>query len=301
VIQKSFVWSSFCNKLLKYLAHDVYFLKIEIQRMILAYLYGSEDHFGPARLSDDDCQKDYFSDLLIKGSEALLLVELLANTLQCRAKSGAGGYNATTFNPKKVLFAIRCLLTNKYNIKTLFVTCGVKLNALLFKAIAIHTIQDSSMIDSGAAEDACFSLYLLSSHGFMSPFLPPEGYGFPFYKIISQYFHNKSCTKVSRYASKQLMLRSSYLNFDGNLMDDDEPQSIDSSDMELEDVVLYAAGDIEVGANIQGAKPLDDIFGRPVTRKKQQVLSDDSSDYHDTITFHCGMLHINSYMCSCLI
>lgn len=266
--------------------------------MILAFLYGSDGHFGQTRLptrTPSDI-KHYSSELLIKGSEAVLLVELLSNTLHGTAKPGPGGYNATTFNPRKVLYAIRCLLTNKYNVKTLFVTCGVKLNALLFKALAIHSIQDAATIDSAAAEDACFSLYLLSSHGFMSPFLPPEGEGFPFYKVLYHYFHNSSCTIVGKHAAKQLLLRTAYLNFEGSLIDDDEPRSIDPSCMELEDTLLYAAEDIQVKYEMKGSKPMDDIFGRPLTRRKrampQNADSSDNSNSAYITSFNCGK-------CSC--
>ena len=267
--------------------------------MILAYLFGSYGHFGqdrgePSTLNDDDENKDHSSELLIKGSEAVLVVELLANSLHSRGKPGAGGYNATTFNPKKVLSAIRCLLTNKFNVKTLHVTCGVKLNALLFKAIALHTIKDVVSIDPEAAEDACFSLYLLSNHGFMSPFLPPPGEGFPFYQVIHHYFHKESCSIAGKHAAKQLMLRTSYLNFEGSLFHDDEPQNIDTSDMELEDALLYAAAATEVEKKIVGAEPLDDIFGRPLTRRKRNLpqYGLEPEECLDTLGFNSGKLKI---------
>jgi hypothetical protein len=262
--------------------------------MVLAYLYGSNGHFGQqvqgVSTGIDEDYEDFSSELLIKGSEAVLIVELLANSLHCRGKSGIGGYNATTFNPKKVLFAIRCLLTNKFNVKTLYVTCGVRLNALLFKAIALHSIQDIALIDPQAAEDACFSLYLLSNHGFMSPFLPSQKEGFPFYQIMHCYFHKESCSTAGKHAAKQLMLRTSYLNFEGSLFDDDEPQSIKPSDMELEDVLLYAAEATKVGAKMTGAKPLDDIFGRPLTRRKRNLSQSafDTNDFSDTVGFNSG-------------
>ena len=251
--------------------------------MILAYLYGSNGHFGQKKTQTNGKNgeyKDYSSELLIKGSEAVLLVELLANALHCRGKAGPGGYNATTFNPKKVLFAIRCLLTNKLNVKTLFVTCGVKLNALLFKALALHTIQDIATIDLDAAEDACFSLYLLSNHGFMSPFLPPPQDGFPFCQVLHRYVHKENCSLAGTHAARQLMLRMTYLNFEGSLFDDDEPRTIETSDLELEDALLYAAEAIEIKMKQNGAKPLDDIFGRPLTRKKR-LLPQSASEKSD--------------------
>ena len=264
--------------------------------MILAYLYGSNGHFGQARGSSfsqgDGDLKDRSSELLIKGSEAVLLVELLANSIHLRGKPGIGGYNATTFYPKKVIFAIRCLLTNKFNVKTLYVTCGVKLNALLFKSIALHTIQDMSTIDAEAAEDACFSLYLLSNHGFMSPFLPTSEEGFPFYKVLYQYFNKQSTSVAGRHAAKQLMLRTSYLNFEGSLFDADEPKNLETSDMELEDALLYAAKATAVKNRIIGSKPLDDIFGRPLTRRKYNPSQRgyENNDRVDPAGFNSGEL-----------
>lgn len=299
----NFFCLSFCS------AHLETSLFVDIcKRMILSYLYGSDGHFGQLSESNKKSQsisekdKDISSELLlIHGSEAALIVELLANSLNARGKPGPGGYNATTFNIKIVLFAIRCLLTNRYNVKTLFITCGVKLNALLFKVIAIHTIQDSSTIDSNAAEDASFSLYLLSNHGFMSPFLPPEADGFPFHQVMYHYFHSTSCTKAGKHAAKQLMLRMSYLNFEGSLNDEDEPQIIDVVDLELEDALLYAAGDIEVKNLMQeGSNPMDDIFGRPLTRRRptssptrKKLLEEHDSIHTAPTSFNCGEFQLH--------
>ena len=145
-------------------------------RMISAYLFGSEGHFGqmavnavPRSPSQNlihpiQAQLDHHDELLLKGAEAPLLVELLANTLHGRGKGGPGGYNATTFNAKKVLFAIRCLLTNPLNVKTFFVTCGIKLNVLLLKSLALHSIEEVPNVDFEAAEDACFSMFMLSNY-----------------------------------------------------------------------------------------------------------------------------------------
>ena len=233
------------------------------QRMTLAYLFGSEGHFGQA-IGPVMVQNDS-SDLLIKGAEAPLLVELLANTLHGRGKEGPGGYSATTFNCKKVLFAIRCLLTNKLNIKTFNFTCGVKFNALLFKAISLHSIQELPIVDIEAAEDACFSLYLMSHYGFTGPFLPKDGY--PFEKVLNWYYHKDSCTEAGRHAAKQLLLRSSYLDLDGLVCKDDEPSRIPHSDFELGKALLHAAESLSILEHPSGVAPLDDIFGRPIRRR----------------------------------
>ena len=247
-------------------------------RMVSAFLFGSEGHFGqmpvnpPQSISNHSHthgqgQWDHGDELLIKGKEAPLLVELLANTLHGRGKSGPGGYNGTTFNAKKVLFAIRCLLTHPLNVKTFFVTCGIKLNVLLLKALALHAIEEVPSVDFEAAEDACFSMFLLSNFGFMGPFLPPLESGYPFENIIYCYSRKKTCTAVGKHAATQLLLRHPHLQMNGGL-DDDEPRNIQVSDLELGDALLHAAESIEIRGGTVGAEPLDDIFGRPVTRKR---------------------------------
>lgn len=102
----------------------------------------------------------------ITETEIDLLVELLANTLHQRAKEGPGGYSAATFNIKGVILAVRCLLTHSMNQLRFVNTVGPKLNALLQKALAQYALQGASNMDAEAAEDACFSLYLQSNHGF---------------------------------------------------------------------------------------------------------------------------------------
>ena len=260
--------------------------------MILAYLHGPENHAEhDGNDENKENSRDFSDELLLKGSEAVLLVELLANTLHSRGKTGAGGYNATTFSVKKVLCAIRFLLTNKFNTKTLYVTSGIKLNVLLFKALSLHSIQDIVSVDAEAAEAACFSLYLLSNHGFMSPFLPEDR--FPFYQMMHCYFEKESCTVAGRHAAKQLMLRSSYLNYEGSIYDDDEECNIQDSDMELEHALLHAAESIVVPNIMVGSKPLDDVFGRPLTRKKRKFESEKNGhggNNHevDCMTFNSG-------------
>ncbi len=106
------------------------------------------------------------SVLLLTETEVTLLVELLANTINNRGKEGPGGYSAATFSLKYVLFAIRCLLTNYLNQLRFMNTADVKLNALLMKALALHSLMRAPTVDAEAAEFASFSLYLQSNHGF---------------------------------------------------------------------------------------------------------------------------------------
>jgi hypothetical protein len=234
--------------------------------MTLSYLFGSEGHFGQG---GSDKLKYRPDDMIVKGSEATLLVEMLSNVLHGRGKVGPGGYNSTTFNAKKALFAIRCLLTNRTNVKTFFVACGVKLNVLLLKAIAFHSIQRMTSIDVEAAEDACFSLYLLSIYGFMAHFLPPLEEGYPFEKILTAYSQREDCSHAGKHAATQLLLRHPYLKCSGNIKDD-EPHHIDESDLIFDSSLLDVIDEMSLSSNLVGEEPLDDIFGRPLTRSKLQ-------------------------------
>ena len=254
-------------------------------RMILAYLFGSENPFGLKSHSDHENQPSKMSIeqrrdiLLIKGSEAPLLVELLANTLHSRGKRGPGGYNGSTFNAKKTLYALRCLLTVPLNVKTFFVTCGVKLNALLLKALALHSIEHDPNIDLEAAEDACFSLYLLSDHGFMISFLPCVQDGYPFENIVNCYFKQRTCTSAGKHAAMQLLMRRPYLQMDGSIDNtSDEPKNVEESDLSLGDTLYHAAMEIPVTERTTGVKPLDDIFGRPLLRRKPATKNSPSEE-----------------------
>jgi len=234
-------------------------------RMALAYIFGSEGNFG--QVPSSGVYVDRNEDLKLKGVEAPLLVELLSNTLHGRGKKGPGGYNASTFNAKKALFAIRCLLTHSLNVNTFFVTCGIKLNILLLKTLALHSIQEVAHVDMEAAEDAVWSLYLLSKFGFMGSFLPPAEDGYPLEQILDCYLRKRdTCTAAGQHAARQLLLRYPYMNFNGNSQDD-EPANLIDSDLELGHALLHAAETMEVESDFMGEQPLDDIFGRPLTRQ----------------------------------
>jgi hypothetical protein len=137
--------------------------------MALAYLVGSKGHFGQANRKDVASNVYWNPDesvLLLSNMEINLLVELLANTMHKRAKDGPGGYSAATFSLKYVLFAIRCLLTHTSNQVQMANVAGVRLNSLLIKALAHHSILKTNTMDAEAATYASFSLYLQSSYGF---------------------------------------------------------------------------------------------------------------------------------------
>jgi len=137
--------------------------------MTLAYLVGSEGHFGqPRRRSSSSGYNDNFDDsaIIVSESEVSALLGLLADSLQQRTKAGAGGYSAATFSVKWVLYAIRCLVTHTLNQIQFVNVAGVRLNVLLMKVLALHALQNSAVIDCEVAEYASFTLYILSNRGF---------------------------------------------------------------------------------------------------------------------------------------
>ena len=138
-------------------------------RMALAYLLGSEGHFGQAKSETGRMvyHPGSSSDFLITNeSELKQLVELLSNTLKRRGKDGPGGYSATTFHFKSVLFAVRCLLSHPTN-QAIFAAAQMEeLNGLFMTVLGRHALQKSKTVDAQTAEYACFSMYLLSHYGF---------------------------------------------------------------------------------------------------------------------------------------
>lgn len=226
--------------------------------MALAYLVGSEGHFGqPRRRTSSNVYSDSsnFDDsvIVVTEPEVTSLLELLANTLQQRSKDGPGGYSAATFNVKWVLYAIRCLATHTLNQLQFVNVAGVRLNVLLMKVLALHALQNSAAIDADAAEYASFTLYLLSNYGFtvriqsghcsecwllvtqvslsifllQSPFLPGSfgsddkiaGTGSLSAKVLTSYILMENITSAGRHAADQLLLRLRYLCFRGTMSD----------------------------------------------------------------------------------
>jgi hypothetical protein len=166
-------------------------------RMTLAYLIASHGYFGQKKRArtavaagdgmNNRQDKSYTRPLVISHrirsyliladeSEISCFIELVSNSLHQKSKSGPGGYLSIMFNVKYVLYALRCFLTqDKNQIMIGSSKHCMKLNTLLLKVIAIHaTNPTSTLIDTDAAEYACFSLYLLSNLGFRVSFLETE-------------------------------------------------------------------------------------------------------------------------------
>lgn len=194
--------------------------------MALAYLIGSEGHFGmPRRRASLSGYSDFDDSVIVTEMEVVALLELLANSLQQRTKVGPGGYSAATFHVKWVLFAIRCLVTHTLNQIQFVNVAGLRLNVLLMKVLALHALQKSAAIDPDAAEYASFTLYLLSNRGFTAPFLPASfgiddriaGTGSLSANVLTSYIHQQNITPAGRHAADQLLLRLQYLCFRGSL------------------------------------------------------------------------------------
>lgn len=247
--------------------------------MALAYLVGSYGNFGQEKMSSTTSTvyanpKD--SVLVMSETEAEGLVELLANSLHQRGKDGAGGYSVSTFDTKTVLFALRCLLVHTLNQSCMLKVAGRLLNSLLLKALALHSTRVNSHLDAVAAEYACFSLYLLSNYGFKDPFLPSwsndekEKDILPA-KVLSSYLHmTDSITPIGRHAAEQLLLRLKYMTFEGQVEEVvSEGGLVKLSDVKLEEDILSKIIPIYLGIRVHGAKPRDDIFDRPVLRRRK--------------------------------
>ena len=283
-------------------SQDIEKLQCLKARMTLAYLVGGEGHYGqPLSLSSNRYSNNSNfagnpldeSVLLIMSKEAEELEELLANTLHQRAKEGPGGYSAATFTVKGVLFAIRCLLTHTLNQSTVMAMTsaensnhpsfiGVRLNALFFKALAQHAIGRVLTIDAEAAEHAAFSLYLLSSFGFHSetPFttdyyLVPDDNGSTgnslAERILTSYLHMENITPAGQHAADQVLLRTSYLRSVPNPVRNDKFSSHDNSkawDYDLDSELYSSANNILMEHRMRGAKPMPEIFHRPILRRR---------------------------------
>jgi len=241
-------------------------------RMALAYIVGGDGHYGQAKMRNGAYPDE--SVLLIIDSEGSKLEELLANVLHQRAKEGEGGYSAATFTIKGVLFAIRCLLTNNLNQSTIVTSIGPRLNCLLFKALAQHSMARILTIDAEAAEHAAFSLYLLSNYCFFqNAFLSTDIFNLSV-KILTSYLHMENITPAGQHAADQLLLRLPYLQHaDLDLFYDGSQKE----DYNLDEDLSQLAMNIHVERRICGAEPLQVIFNRPILRRRAPKKNEELS------------------------
>lgn len=140
-------------------------------RMAMSFILGSRGHFGqPAQtLMGLDTAEEKEAVLTLTKANAIHLLELLANSLHSRGKSGPGGYSAFVMSPHLVIKAIRCLLVEYKNQALFSEFTGTRLNSLLLKTMAMHVF--GGKVDIETAEDAAVSLYLQSNYGFKVSFI----------------------------------------------------------------------------------------------------------------------------------
>lgn len=264
-------------------------------RMALAYLIGSEGHFGQPRIrgcatSHVFANKDD-SALIVTEPEVTRLVELLATTLHRRAKEGAGGYSAATFSVKYVLFALRGLLTQYENQVKFSNAQGTQLNTLLLKALAMHSLGNVVFIDEEAAEHAAYSLYLLSNYFLEDKTFLPSLFGHEkpqqslTAKVLTAYAQRDVISPAGKHAADQLLRRLPYLHFDGTAADlaVRSGSSTTASDFDFEESLIKAAAPFMVVLKA-GARPDKDIFNRALLRRR--VVRKESSKSHKLVWDH---------------
>lgn len=201
-------------------------------------------------------------------------MELLLNTLEQKGKEGPGGYSATTFDIKFVLFSLRCLLTHTANQTRITALAGRKLNTMLLKVLAQFAMRNVAWMNIEAAEHAVFCLYLTSNYGFGEQAFLPESFSNPKHdaeqlaaKVLTSYLCSQTPTPAGRHAAEQLLLRLSYLSFDGHLS---EVVGVASAPLFVFDEDLMShANAITLGKAVRGAKPSADIFDRPIMRSRK--------------------------------
>ncbi|GAX26806.1 hypothetical protein FisN_9Lh075 [Fistulifera solaris] len=267
--------------------HKALFQKVKA-RIAIAFLCGSEGHYGqpvcPRSMRENNensvsLGRDVGSctHLFMSDAEAAQLVELLANMLHQRSKDGPAGYSSSTFSVKYILFAIRCLLTQTHNQTCIAKTLALPCNALLTKALAMHLWQPEIIhLDPEAAEHAIFCLYLMSNHGFRTPFLPKE-YGNDLdlkkslaAKVFHSYRKRADITLAGKHAAEQLLLRLRYMTFQGSVSDLNMTicPSTQASDYAFDPQLLNASQSVIVTKLTFGACPRKDIFDRPILRRR---------------------------------
>ncbi|CAJ1950610.1 unnamed protein product [Cylindrotheca closterium] len=247
-------------------------------RMAIGFLLGFEGSFGHAKMkstSSTVAANAPESPMVMTESDAELLVEFLARSLHLRGKKGAAAFSATAMSTGYILFGLRCLMVHTSNQELLVRVAGRILNSLLMKAIAIHTSRPSAMVDAKAAEDACFSLYLLSNYGFKNPFLPSwlddedESLSVSA-KVVKSYLDMPSVTPLGKHSAEQLLFRLKFLVFEGEVFDL-IPQNgeLAVTDIFFEDDIMDAMSEVQLQFRLHGARPKKEIFDRSILRRRK--------------------------------
>jgi len=92
-------------------------------------------------------------------------------------------------------------------------------------------------------------------------------------KVFTAYRNRRDITPAGRHAVDQLLLRLNYLHFDGTAADlaVRSGSSTTASDFVLDDPLLRALQSVYVSPQKPGARPDEDIFDRPLFRRKAIV------------------------------
>jgi hypothetical protein len=172
--------------------------------------------------------------------------------------------------------ALRCLLTSNKNQVKFLRAQGPQLNSLLLKALALHSLQAATLMDQEAAECACFSLFLLSNYGFQDVAFLPKAFGAAdiessiVAKVLTAYIGMDGISRAGKHAASQVLLRLKYLKFNGSAAElaARSGSSTTACDFFFEPYLVDACNQIFVSNLEAGARPDNDIFARPILRRK---------------------------------
>ena len=248
--------------------------------MILAFLLGSQRLSSQHKLLKAGSliySNKLDSCMALSEVDINILLEVLSNGLHCRGKVGPRGYLPVSFSLKTVLYALRCMLTHNPNQKMIAVLVGPPINTLLLKTISFHSLDITKpKVDDKDAENAIFSLYLLSVHSFGDiPLLPyTEGGNYQdgrsredlsAMKVLVSYLCRGSATSTGRRAAEKLMLRMPFLAFGTEKIRlDGQDTPLQHNDLSLDQTILSRLDHVRLPTLKRGSEPFPDIFDRPI-------------------------------------
>lgn len=90
-------------------------------------------------------------------------------------------------------------------------------------------------------------------------------------KLLTSYLSMANITPAGKHAAEQLLLRLKHLTFEGDVMEilPREGECLTVSDLLFGDDVVAKLSLIQLGERIHGAKPREDIFDRPILRRRK--------------------------------
>lgn len=89
--------------------------------------------------------------------------------------------------------------------------------------------------------------------------------------VVTSYLHKTDITPAGQHAADQLMLRLKYMVFEGDVEEivPHEGECLSVSDLVFEDDIMAKLTLIQLGQRVHGAKPREDIFDRPILRRRK--------------------------------